>query len=64
MSPAPTVLLTPMMLISLPVTVVSVLILIYLFKPAVARMFELGVGEATLPEAEADAIEALYTRKF
>jgi serine/threonine protein kinase len=48
----------------LPVTIISGLILFYLFKPAVARMFELGPGEATLPAAEADAIEALYERRF
>jgi tRNA A-37 threonylcarbamoyl transferase component Bud32 len=56
--------LSPVLLFALPVSVISVLILIYLFKPAVARMFELGPGPVTLPEAEADAIEALWVRKF
>jgi tRNA A-37 threonylcarbamoyl transferase component Bud32 len=57
-------LMSPFLLLALPVTAVSVLILIYLFKPAVARLFELGPGEATLQTAEADAIEALYKHKF
>jgi len=57
-------LMSPFLLLALPVTVISGLILFYLFKPAVARMFELGPGKATLPTAEADAIEALYVRKF
>jgi hypothetical protein len=48
-----------------PVTVVSALILVYLFRPAVARLFELGLGPATLPVAEADAIErVLGTRRW
>jgi tRNA A-37 threonylcarbamoyl transferase component Bud32 len=56
--------LSPLLLFALPVSVISALMLIYLFKPAVARMFELGPGPVTLPEAEANAIEALRVRKF
>jgi tRNA A-37 threonylcarbamoyl transferase component Bud32 len=57
-------LLSVFMPIGLPVMALSIVILIYLFKPAVARMFELGPGEATLQTAEADAIEALYKHNF
>jgi len=41
----------------LPVAIVSILLLVYLFKPAVAKVFELGPGPAILPEAEAAAVE-------
>jgi tRNA A-37 threonylcarbamoyl transferase component Bud32 len=47
------------------VSVASVAILIYLFTPAIARIFQLGLGPATLPVAEADAIErAIGTRRW
>lgn len=46
----------------LPMTVVSLLVLVYLFRPAVARLFELGQGPATLPAREADAIERVIGR--
>jgi tRNA A-37 threonylcarbamoyl transferase component Bud32 len=52
------------MTFTIPLMAISVLILIYLFRPAVARMFDLGPGPVTLPEAEANAIEALYSHKF
>jgi hypothetical protein len=41
----------------LPTTILSTLILVYLFRPTVARIFALGRGPATLPAAEADAVE-------
>jgi tRNA A-37 threonylcarbamoyl transferase component Bud32 len=47
----------------LPVTIVSALILVYLFQPRVARVFELGTGTATLPAAEADALESFLGRR-
>jgi tRNA A-37 threonylcarbamoyl transferase component Bud32 len=50
--------LTPL----LPMTVVSVLVLVYLFRPAVARLFELGRGPATLPAREADTVERVIGR--
>lgn len=39
------------------VTLGSILVLVYLFRRPVARIFELGSGEATLPSAEASALE-------
>ena len=46
-------------------SVASVVILVYLFKPAIARVFELGLGPATLPAAEADALEhAIGARRW
>jgi hypothetical protein len=49
----------------LPTTILSVLLLGYLFRPSVARVFELGLGPATLPVAEADSIErVLGTRRW
>jgi tRNA A-37 threonylcarbamoyl transferase component Bud32 len=47
----------------LPASIVSVLILVYLFRPSVARLFELGLGPTTLPVAEADAIERVLGRR-
>ena len=44
-------------LVLLSVMIVSVLILIYLLRQPVARIFGLGLGPATLPIAEADALE-------
>jgi hypothetical protein len=40
-------------------TVVSILILVYLLKRDVARIFELGEGPVTLSEAEALHVEAI-----
>jgi hypothetical protein len=48
----------------IPTSVLSLLILIYLFRPAVARIFELGPGPASLPAKEADALERLYRRSW
>jgi tRNA A-37 threonylcarbamoyl transferase component Bud32 len=45
------------LLLAVPSTIVSVLVLVYLFRPPVARVFELGLGPATLPTAEAESIE-------
>jgi tRNA A-37 threonylcarbamoyl transferase component Bud32/uncharacterized membrane protein (DUF2068 family) len=47
------------------VSAASVAILVYLFTPAIARIFQLGLGPATLPVAEADALErAIGTRRW
>jgi len=46
----------------LPITIVSAMILFYLFKAPVARIFELGPGPANLPVAEADEIERVVGR--
>ena len=46
-----------LLLALLPVTILSALILFYLFRPAIARIFVLGIGPASLPANEADAIE-------
>jgi tRNA A-37 threonylcarbamoyl transferase component Bud32 len=51
-------------LVFLPTALYSVLMLLYLFKPAVARMFELGPGPVTLPAPEADAVAKVMTRPF
>jgi tRNA A-37 threonylcarbamoyl transferase component Bud32 len=46
-------------------SIASVVVLVYLFKPAIARIFELGLGPATLPLAEADALEhAMGARRW
>ena len=45
------------LIVLLPVTIVSALMMIYLFRRPVARIFGLGLGPATLPAAEADALE-------
>jgi len=46
-------------------SVVAVVVLVYLFRPAIARIFELGLGPATLPLAEADALErAMGARRW
>ena len=58
-----TLLLTWLVAVILPTTVVSVLILVYLFRPSIARVFELGLGPTTLPVAEADAIERVLGRQ-
>jgi tRNA A-37 threonylcarbamoyl transferase component Bud32 len=51
--------------VTLPTAVLTVPILVYLFRPAVARIFELGLGAKTLPLEEADAIErVLGTRRW
>jgi tRNA A-37 threonylcarbamoyl transferase component Bud32 len=50
--------------IVVPTTLVSLLILVYLFRPSVARIFELGLGPTTLPVAEADAIERILGRQW
>ena len=44
-------------------TVVSILILVYLLKRDVARLFELGEGTKTLSEAEALHVEAVMGRR-
>ena len=55
-------LLTPILLASAATTVLSIMIVVLLFRPTVARIFELGLGQATLPAAEADAIERVIRR--
>ena len=45
------------LVVLLPVTIASVLIVIYLLRQPVARIFALGLGPATVPAAEADALE-------
>ena len=49
-------------LLLLPVSVLSALILFYLFKPAVARIFILGLGPVSLSTNEADALERVLDR--
>jgi hypothetical protein len=46
-----------LLLLLFPVTIASGLILFYLFRPVIARIFLLGLGPATVREAEFDAIE-------
>jgi tRNA A-37 threonylcarbamoyl transferase component Bud32 len=55
-------LLTPVLLASAITTVLSITIVVLLFRPTVARIFELGRGQATLPSAEAEAIERVIRR--
>jgi hypothetical protein len=43
----------------LPLTIASVAVLVYLFRPSVARLFQLGLGPATLREQEAEELERL-----
>ncbi len=46
-----------LMLLLFPVTIISGLILFYLFRPVIARIFLLGLGPATVREEEVEAIE-------
>jgi tRNA A-37 threonylcarbamoyl transferase component Bud32 len=46
-----------LMLALFPITIISGLILFYLFRPTIARIFQLGPGPATLKEEEAEEIE-------
>jgi tRNA A-37 threonylcarbamoyl transferase component Bud32 len=50
------------LVVLLPVTIASVLILIYLLRQPVAQIFALGLGPATVPAAEADALERVIRR--
>jgi tRNA A-37 threonylcarbamoyl transferase component Bud32 len=49
-----------LMLLLFPVTIISGLILFYLFRPIIARIFLLGLGPATVREEEVEAIERAF----
>ena len=44
-------------------TVTSILVLVYLLRRDVGRVFELGEGPATLPEEEARKVEEVIGRR-
>jgi hypothetical protein len=54
---------TSMMWQLLPVSFLSLLVLLYLLRPAVARIFEVGTGPATLPATDADVLEHVIRRR-